>query len=82
MLAELSGQWLSMLHTVDHEPGKNKDRTSIEPLQSEDAAKLGKLAFQTLQTQLETEARILVATLCQKDSKRLKDSHMESYDLQ
>lgn len=52
-----AGQWLSMLHTVDHEPGKNNDRTTIEPLRSEDAAKLGKLAFQTLQTQLETEVK-------------------------
>lgn len=52
-----AGQWLSMLHTVDHEPGKNHDRTTIEPLRSEDATKLGKLAFQTLQTQLETEVK-------------------------
>lgn len=52
-----AGQWLSMLHTVDHEPGKANDRTTIEPLRSEDAAKLGKLAFQTLQTQLETEVK-------------------------
>ena len=51
------GQWLSMLHTVDHEPGKNNDRTTIEPLASQDAAKLGKMAFQTLQTQLENEAK-------------------------
>ncbi|CAK9027647.1 Protein-serine/threonine kinase [Durusdinium trenchii] len=55
-----AGQWLSMLHIVDVPlPGRNSDRVSVDPLGREDAARLGKMAFQMLQAQLEQEMRRL-----------------------